>query len=70
MDLLGAVNRLSINHLNAKIKLVEIWKALNVEGYPLKINRQVLRNDATNTRACDRGRPIEIGISTLTSNTC
>ena len=49
MDLLGAVNRLSINHLNAKIKLVEIWKALNVEGYPLKINRQVLRNDATNS---------------------
>ena len=69
-DLLGTLNMLSINQLNAKIKLVEVWKALNVVGYPLKISRQEVRNDATNTRACARGRPIEIGISTLTSNTC
>ena len=33
---------LSVNQLNENIKLVEVWKALNVEGYPLKINRTTI----------------------------
>ena len=34
--LLENINMLSVNQLNAKIKILEIWKSLNVEGYPQK----------------------------------
>ena len=35
--LLEKANLLSVNQLNAKIKLQEIWKVLNIEDYPIKI---------------------------------
>ena len=31
---------LSANQLNASMKLLEVWKAINLEDYPLLINRQ------------------------------
>ena len=36
-SLLQKFNMLSVNQLNAQVKLLEIWKALNVKEYPLKI---------------------------------
>ena len=29
---------LSVNQMNAQIKMTEIWKASNVDNYPLKID--------------------------------
>ena len=60
---------LSLNQLNASVKLLEIWKALNVKDYPLQIKRQELNPDGITTRADVEGRPIEIGKSTLTQKT-
>ena len=60
---------LSVNQLNAGIKLLEIWKALKVDNYPLKIKSQYHNEEGINTRADMAGRPIEIGKSVLTQKT-
>ena len=36
-SMLTKFNMQSVNQLNCQIKLLEVWKALNVENYPLKI---------------------------------
>ena len=69
-SLLKKFNMLSVNQLNAKVKLVEIWKALNVEDYPLKVKRQSSNNQKVNTRADINQRPVEIGKSLLAQKTC
>ena len=61
---------LPVNQLKAQIKLLEIWKALNVEGYPLKIQQQSADINRVSTRADQRARPVEIGLKNLTKNTC
>ena len=63
-------NMLSVNQLNASVKLLEIWKALKVDNYPLSINTQETRVDGSSTRADTAGRPKEIGKSILTQKTC
>ena len=45
-----------------------VWKALNVEDYPLEIKQQSNDPDRVGTRACQRGRPIDIGMTNLTKN--
>ena len=60
----------SVNQLNASVKLLEIWKALRVEKYPLQINRQHQQLVGTSTRADMSNRPIEIGKSALSHKTC
>ena len=60
----------SVNQLNARIKLLEIWKAKNIPGYPLQISQQSANNQRVVTRAEKNERPIEIGNSTLTQRTC
>ena len=71
-ELLHNVNMLSINQLNAKIKIEiqEVWKSLNVEGYPLKLDCQDTSDDSTSTRAMTSGRLIEVGKSNLSFNSC
>ena len=39
-SLLEKFGVLSVNQLNAQVKLAEIWKALHVDDYPLKIEQQ------------------------------
>ena len=56
---------LSVNQLNANVKLVEIWKAKNVEDYPLKIEHQSVNSERTSTRADTQDRPKEIGKTLL-----
>ena len=51
---------LSVNQLNAKIKLLQVWKSLNVDGYPLKIATNETKIDSTNTRAMTSRKPLEI----------
>ena len=43
-------NMLSINQLNAQIKLTEIWKAVKDEDHPFKINLPKLNADERITR--------------------
>ncbi len=30
---------MSVNQINAKIKLLEIWKSLNLKNYPFQVER-------------------------------
>ena len=69
-SLLKKFNLLSVNQLNANIKLVEIWKALNVDDYPLKIAQQSTNNHRVSTRADTEEKPIEIGKTVLTQKSC
>ena len=59
---------LSVNQLNAQIKLLEVWKALNVVDYPLKVAQQKVPELGMSTWAAEKGKPIEIGKSNLTRN--
>ena len=64
---------LSVNQLNAKIKIQEIqeiWKSKNINGYPLKIQNLTVNQNTVNTRAMTENKPIEIGGSTLIEKTC
>ena len=50
--------------------MLEIWKALNIEDYPLKITNQLAIYETINTRAMTGNRPIEIGCSSIAEKTC
>ena len=39
-ELLKNINMLSVNQLNAKMKIMEVWKSFIEEGYPLNIPTQ------------------------------
>ena len=67
--MLDKFNMHSVNQLNAGVKLLEMWKALNVDNYPLNIKRQENNIEGMSTRADLIGRPIEIGKSALTQKT-
>ena len=43
-SLLKRVNMLSVNQLNASIKLTELWKATRSDNYPLKITKPLREN--------------------------
>ena len=68
--LLEKFNMVSVNQLNAQIKLLEMWKSLNVPDYPLEIRQQMTSDGVATTRAAARGRLCEKGRSSLTQNTC
>ena len=68
-SMLTKFGMLSVNQLNAQVKLLEIWKAINVEDYPLKIKQQTTNESGVTTRASEKGRPINIGKTTTTQNT-
>ena len=61
---------LAVNQLNAQVKLLEMWKALNGNKYPLEIKQQSNSHDRAVTRADAINRPCEIGKSVLTQSTC
>ena len=68
-SLLEKFNTQSVNQLNAQVKLLEVWKALNLKDYPLKIPQQTVSSSGASTRAGVKGRPINIGKSNSTRNT-
>ena len=69
-SLLENFKMLAVNQLNAQIKLLEMWKAINVVNYPLEIRKQNNYHIGALTRADNLNRPLEIGKSILTHNTC
>ena len=64
-SLLQKFGMLSANQMNVQLKLVEVWKAMNVQDYPLKITLQTIPETGTTTRASLKGRPIEMGRTNL-----
>ena len=68
--LLENANLLSVNQINAKVKLQEIWKVLNIVDYPLKIKLNEAQADQVATRAMMNSTPLEMGSTTLKSKTC
>ena len=64
------LNMLSVNQLNASIKLLEIWKASNVKDYQLVVQRQSSNNSRVSTRADTSEKPLEIGRTLLAQKTC
>ena len=68
--MLDKLQMCSVNQLNAQIKLLEIWKSVNVPDYPLKLRKQGPNKAGLVTRACTKGKICEIGRSTLSQNTC
>ena len=69
-SMLSKFKALSVNQLNASIKLLEIWKSLNLSNYPLTIKQQSSDSNRINTRADQKQKPVEIGRKELTKNTC
>ena len=55
--------------LNAQIKLLEIWKALNQKDCPLKIVQQEVNDKGVTTRAGHESRPCKIGKLVLVQKT-
>ena len=69
--LLEKANLLSVNQINAKVKLQEIWKMLNIiTDYPIKIELNVVQDGQVATRAMTKSTPIEQGSTNLISKTC
>ena len=65
-DLLVGLNMSSINQLNAKIKLTEMWKTFNILDYPTKVDMPVFNKNKTITRTVPNGKILELGMSTST----
>ena len=64
---------LSENQLNAQIKLLEVWKALNIniKDSPLKILKKEINEITAVTRSLTNGKLIETAFSnTLSIKTC
>ena len=68
--LLERTNALSINQINAQIKIQEIWKAINIKDYPVTVQKHSVQDSMTSTRACTRGKLQESGKSVITQKTC
>ena len=47
-----------------------MWKAINVDDYPLKVEQQARNEEGVSTRADTTGKPIEIGRTNLSQKTC
>ena len=68
--LLKKFQLLSVNQLNAQIKLLEIWKSENIPNYPLKVSKQGVNVVGVATRADYANRLREVGKSDLVQRTC
>ena len=64
-NLLTKFELLSVNQLAAQIKLGEMWKAMIIEDYPLKVEQRRIMEEGAATRAATSSKPCEIGKSLL-----
>ena len=69
VSLLTKFAMLSVNQLNAQIKLLEMWKVVYVDDYPLIIKQQKIPETGMSTRAAQKGRLIVTGKSNTSLNT-
>ena len=68
-SILEKFNQLSVNQLNASIKLCDIWKAINVKNYPTKVIQMSPDINTTQTRSITYGKLKESGKSVITQAT-
>ena len=55
--------------MNAQTKLLEIWKASNLENYPTKLTKMVVSENMSTTRAINSGKLMDLGVSNLSKCT-
>ena len=67
--LLAKANMLSVNQINAQIKINEVWKALHVPNHPFKIEKVIHDNSTCVTRAEANGELKEFGKSVIVQST-
>ena len=70
VTLLQATKMLSVNQINPQIKIQEIWKSLNIENYPIKLEKHSESRAGTSTRACTSCKRIKHGKSNISQKTC
>ena len=70
-SILKKFDLLSVNQMNAQIKLLDMWKATNIAEYPTKVKTMEINNGASRatTRSITNGKLLEIGISSLAKDT-
>ena len=56
---------LSVNQINAQVKLTEMWKASNVKNYPTKLCKKEIIDDNRLTRSTARGDLVLLGKTEL-----
>ena len=59
------LNMLSVNQINAQVKLTEMWKATNVSYYPIPLDKKAFNDDSRLTRSITRGDIVLQGRSEL-----
>ena len=64
-SLLNKSDMLSVNQLNASIKLTELWKAVNNADNPLKITKPVHENPLRQMRTRNDNALVENGVTDL-----
>ena len=62
-------NMLSVNQINAQIKLTEMWKAMNDEEHPFKISKAEINENERVTRAQRAGKINSSALSKVTKDT-
>ena len=60
---------LSVNQMNAQIKLLEIWKSVHIRDYPIKTMMVQRSENIVNTRAASNGVLMENQITTQSQRT-
>ena len=60
---------LSVNQINAQVKILEMWKANNIENYQLKIEKRQLNPEQPKTRSFENDQLTENGFSSVSSRT-
>ena len=56
-------NLLSVNQINAQMKLNDLWKASNIQNYPTKLKIKKPEEYFTTTRSTTRGDVIKMQTS-------
>ena len=68
-SLLANLNLLSVNQMNAQIKIAEAWKSSTTPDYPLKITKVQNAENCITPRAISNGNVQEFGTSDLVQST-
>ena len=68
-SLLTKMNILSVNQMNAQIKLNEMWKSVHIINYPVKTVPLQRNVEAINTRAITAGQLKEVMLTCLSQKT-
>ena len=60
-----SLNMLSANQINAQVKLTEMWKAMHLPNYPIKLEKKDITSATNHTRSLTRGDLILQGKSEI-----